>query len=235
LSFDVKNYAVWNIFGIEVWINETIVNTWIIMAVLITLAIVVRIKLRKFKEIPSGFQNFIELIVEAFDKFVKDSAGEKLMFLGNWFFTVFAFILLSNISGLFGIRAPTADWTITIVFALCTFVLIHTMGIKYRKGGYIKSFFEPFMFKGKVPNLLLFPLNLIGELARPVSLSFRLFGNILAGMILMSLFYAMVPVFVLFGIPAFLHAYFDMFAGILHAYIFSILSLSFIAAASEAT
>lgn len=231
MDFNIKNYAVLDVFGIEVWINETIINTWIIMGVLIALAIVVRIKLSKFKEVPSGFQNFVELIVEAFDKFVKDSAGEKLAFLGNWFFTVFAFIMLSNMSGAFGMRPPTADWTMTITFALCTFVLIHTMGARSRKGGYIKSLFEPFI--GKFPNLVFFPLNVIGELARPVSLSFRLFGNILGGMILMSLYYSMVPVFLLFGVPSFLHVYFDLFAGFLQAYIFTILSLSFISAASE--
>jgi F-type H+-transporting ATPase subunit a len=80
---------------------------------------------------------------------------------------------------------------------------------------------------------MLNPLNLIGELARPVSLSFRLFGNILAGMILMTLLYTMAPVVLRFIVPIPLHFYFDLFSGILQAYVFCILSLSFIGAAAS--
>ena len=214
-----------NIFGIEVWITDTIISTWIIMGVLITFAIVVRIKLRNIQEVPTGLQNAVEAIVELFDNYVRTTAGDKLMFLGNWFFTVFIFILLSNISGLFFLRPPTADWSMTVGIAIVTFALIQAMGIKYRKGRYIKSYFEP-MF-------LFLPINIIGELARPISISFRLFGNILAGLIMMQLLYSMAPVFTIFAIPAALHAYFDIFAGVLQTYIFVTLSLSFIAGAAE--
>lgn len=205
------------------WITDTLINTWIISAVLIIFALAARIALKKFKEVPGGFQNFVEVIVEKFDAFLKDMAGERLMFLGNWFFPLFLFLVLSNISGLFGLRPPTADWAMTFALALVTFFLIQAMGIKFRKGRYLKSIFlEPHPVFGI--------LNVIGELSRPISLSFRLFGNILAGMILISLLYS-VP-FIRIGIPAPLHFYFDIFAGILHAYIFCVLSLAFISAAA---
>jgi F-type H+-transporting ATPase subunit a len=200
------------------------------MGILIAFAVVVRIKLKKFDERkPKGFQNVVELMVEMFDGFVKSSAGEKFRGIGSWFFMVFAFILISNISGLIflgTLRPPTADWSVTFALAMSTFVIIQIMGIKHRKGNYLKSFLEPVVF--------FLPINLIGELARPVSLSFRLFGNVLGGMILITLLYQL-PAYILVGIPTVLHAYFDLIAGLLQTYIFCVLSLSFIgeAAATE--
>jgi len=226
LSFDIRYHAVVRLGSINILITDTIISMWIIMAALILLAIVVRIKLRKFKDVPSGFQNVIEAIVELFDNYVRTTAGERLMFLGNWFFTVFLFILVSNLSGILPVmRPPTADWSITVGLALVTFGLIQAMGVKYRGREYIKSLFEP-MF-------LFLPINIIGEIARPISLSFRLFGNMLAGLIMMSLIYTLFPIPLRFVIPAALHVYFDIFAGVLQAYIFVTLSLSFIASSSE--
>jgi len=226
LDIENKFYGTINIGGIEVWITDTVISTWILMGLLITLAIVVRIRIRKFKDVPTGFQNVIEALVELFENYVRTTAGEKLMFLGNWFFTVFIFVLLSNLGGMIpGFRPPTADWSMTVALAIVTLVLIQVMGIKFRKGEYIRSFFRP-MF-------LFLPINLIGEIARPISISFRLFGNMLAGLIMMSLIYSIVPIFAQFVIPAFLHAYFDLFSGILQTYIFVTLSLSFIAGAAE--
>jgi len=226
LDINIKIHGIVKIGGLEVWITDTVISTWIIMGLLITFAIIVRIKIRKFKDVPKGFQNIVEALVELFDNYLQTTVGDKLMFLGNWFFTVFAFVLISNISGIIpGIRPPTADWSLTVALAIVTFVLIHVMGVKYRKGEYVKSLFQP-MF-------LFFPINVIGELARPISISFRLFGNMLAGLIMMSLLYAMAPLIARFVFPAALHAYFDLFAGVLQTYIFVTLSLSFIGGATE--
>jgi len=224
LDFTIKNLWSITINGFDMWITETIVNTWVVMAVLILIAIIFRFKLNTFKEIPKGLQNIIEFLIESFDSFMHGSASPKLRSLSGWFFTVFAFVLFSNLSGLFTLRPPTADFVTTFALALSTFILTHVMGIVHRKGKYLKSFLEPYPF--------FLPLNIIGELARPISLSFRLFGNILAGSILMSLIYALVPVFIRFGIPSVLHAYFDLFSGVLQTYIFCILSVTFISAAS---
>ena len=225
-SINIKVYKVFPIGGIEVWITDTVISTWIIMGLLIAFAIIVRIKIKSFKDVPTGFQNVVEALVEVFENYLRTTVGERLMFLGNWFFTVFIFVLLSNVGGVFpGLRPPTADWSMTIALALVTFVLIHVMAAKYRKMDHLKGLFEPIF--------IFFPINVIGELARPISISFRLFGNMLGGLILMTLVYSMVPIFIKFGIPAALHVYFDLFAGVLQTYIFVTLSLSFIAASSE--
>jgi len=226
LNFDNKTLHVFELFGLEIWLTQTIVNTWIIMAALIVFAVAVRIALRRFKQVPSGFQNVVEIMVESIENIVKKTAGEKHAYLGNWFFMVFAFILASNLSGAVGLRPPTADFATTFAFALATFIIIQVMGIYHRKGKYLKSFFEP-MF-------LFFPLNVIGELARPISLSFRLFGNVLAGMVLITLFYSL-PIYLRFILPIALHAAFDIFFGALQTYVFCVLSLTFIGSAVKST
>ncbi len=225
MSLNVDNIWVWNIFGVEVWITETIVNSWIIMAVLIALAIFIRIKMRKFKEIPTGFQNLVEAGIEMFHNFAKNTLGEKLLYISPWFFAIFVFILSSSLFSIFGLRAPTADFATTGAFAIATFVLMIVLGTRHKKGAYIKSYFEP--------HFIFFPLNLIGELAKPVSLSFRLFGNMLSGTIILTLYYSLTPIFVQIGIPAFFHAFFDVFFGAIQTYIFVIISLMYVKTAAD--
>ncbi|HHU82609.1 MAG TPA: F0F1 ATP synthase subunit A [Firmicutes bacterium] len=225
MDLNIDNLLVIKIAGVEIWITETIFNTWLIMLLLVALAVVARIKLRRFKEVPTGFQNVIEAAVELFDNFAVDTLGEKLSYIAPWFFMVFSFILSSAWLSIFGMRAPTADWVTTFALALATFILMIFMGFKHRRGNYLQSLFEP--------HPIFFPLNLIGELAKPVSLSFRLFGNMLSGTIILTLYYALTPRFVQFGIPALLHGFFDILIGSLQTYIFVIVSLMYIKSAAE--
>lgn len=225
MGLEIDNLWSIKIAGEEFWITETIVNTWLIMLFLIVVAIIVRIKLRNFKLVPKGFQNAIEAVVEMFDNFVKNTLGEKLSYIAPWFFMVFMFLLWSALFSIFGMRAPTADWATTFAFALVSLILMFFMGFKHRKGDYLKTFFEP--------HFVFFPMNLIGELAKPVSLSFRLFGNMLSGTIILTLYYALTPVLIQFGIPSLLHGFFDVVLGALQTYIFVILSLMYIKGAAE--
>lgn len=220
LNFNNEVYAVIPIFGQELWITETNVSTWAIMAVLIILAIVVRIKLNNFSEKPTGFQNVIELLVEFMDNFTKDNMGEKQAGFGAYFFGVFLFLLCANLCGLLGLRPPTADLATTAGFALVTFLLINILGMVKQKGEYWKGFLHPIF--------LFLPINIISTFATPVSLAGRMFGNILGGFIIIGLYYGLLPIFMKIGIPVVLHVYFDVFAGCLQAYIFVILSMTFI-------
>lgn len=222
---NIENYAIWNIFGIDIWITETIVNTWIIMLVLTLIALYTRSKLKKFKEIPAGFQNAIEAVIEMFDNFITNTLGKKLSYITPWYFMVFMFVLFSALMSIFGLRAPTADWATTFALAFASFILMLGMGFKHQKGAYLKSFFDP--------HFIFFPLNLIGEIAKPVSLSFRLFGNMLSGTIILTLYYGLMPYFTQIGIPALLHAFFDIIFGALQTYIFVILSLMYVKGAAE--
>ncbi|MBQ7266499.1 MAG: F0F1 ATP synthase subunit A [Firmicutes bacterium] len=219
LDVESKIFGSFHIGPYEVWITQTVVTTWVIMAALILLALIFRLKLKNYKEKPSGSQNVIELIVEFMDNFARSTMTDEYAYFGNWFFGVFCFVLVSNLSGLLGFRPPTADLCTTLGVTLTTFFLIHFMGIKKGKGGYFKGYLEP------LP--LLLPINIISELATPISLSFRLFGNILGGMIIMAMVYQL-PRFLNFGIPAVLHIYFDVFAGCIQTVIFVMLSMTFI-------
>lgn len=210
----------------EIWITQSLLSMWIIMAILITVAIVVKVKSKKFKEVPTGFQNVVEAFVETMDNFTAGIMGDKNRSFAPYFAGLFVFILISNISGLFGLRPPTANYSVPLGMALITFIMVQFYGIK-SKGflKYLKGYGEPL--------LPLAPLNIIGELANPVSLSFRLFGNIVGGTILMGLYYGLLPWFVKLGIPAFLHIYLDVFAGVLQAFVFTMLSMVFVSGALE--
>ena len=227
MDFDIAIFWIIEIGWLTFNVTETVRNMWIVMAVLILFAVIVRIKSRKWDPLkkPSGLQNFVEILVDAFTNFFKGSSSEKVMYLAPWFFTLFAFLLISNILGLTTLRPPTADWGLTFPLAFTTFLLIQFAGFRYRPKEYMKGFLKPFF--------LFLPLNILGELARPISLSFRLFGNILGGMILLSLLYGIAPVIVRIGIPVPLHLYFDLAAGALHAFIFTVLSITFVGLAAE--
>jgi F-type H+-transporting ATPase subunit a len=203
-------------------ITETVVNTWIIMAVMIAFAVAAG---RKFSNAAPDddlgtFGLLTEIVVDGLNKMIASTMGEKAATFGPYIGTLFSFLLLANLSGLIGFRPPTADLNTTLAFASISFVLIQGTALR-SKGivGYFKGFFEPLWF--------LFPLNVVGELATPISLSFRLFGNILGGMIIMSLLYQVVPIL----IPAPLHIYFDVFSGVLQAFIFTMLTMVFISSA----
>jgi len=224
VDFNVRNLWSFALFGREIWITQTILNTWIIMLLLTGLALFLRFKIRKMEEMPRGVQNAVEAAVEASDGFVRSMAGEKAKFVSGWFFTVFVFIFVSNISGLFGLRPPTADWPTNFALAIGTFLLIQIAGLRGRGRKYIKTFFQPIF--------IFFPLNVISELARPISLSVRLFGNVMAGLVIMTLLYTLIPNFLTLIWPVALHAYFDLAMGILQTYVFCALSLAFIGAAA---
>ena len=228
LDFGAQLYfKLFEVNGQPVYLTETIVNTWIIIAGLIAIALIIRLKMKNFKEVPeTKLQLMIEMIVDMINNFTISNMGAAGKKFAGYYGPLLIYIAVCNLSGLIGLRPPTADFATTLAFALITFTMIHGFGIKSKGGSYFKGFLEPFP--------LLLPINIIGELATPVSLSFRLFGNILGGTIIMGLVYAMFPMFVTFlGIPAVLHGYFDVFAGALQAFIFVMLSMTFVSSAME--
>lgn len=205
------------IFGFP--ISETIINLWIVMAVIIIIAIWFRMSMKS--EFPTGLQNLAEFVVEGINNLVIDNMGEENKGFAPYMGTLFIFIGLANIVGVFGLRPPTADINVTATLALMTFFMIHFYGLKSKGLGHIKSLAEPFF--------LFLPLNVIGELAKPVSLAFRLFGNIFAGTAILAMIYDVAPLFV----PIVPHLYFDLFAGLLQSFIFLMLTMVFVKLAIE--
>ena len=120
------------VFGQEVWITTSHACILIVMAIMVIFAIVANRKLKKAKEVPDGFQNIIELIVEMLDKMVEGTMGKWAPRFVNYISTIFIFILMSNISGLFGLRPPTADYGTTLALALITFFMIRFNKAKHQ-------------------------------------------------------------------------------------------------------
>ena len=195
-------------------IPNAVIYSWIIMAVLMVLTLVF---VRNLKVVPtSKVQLVVEAIVQFINNFFGGILGEEgkgyIPFLG----TVMIYIVFANMSGLFGLEPPTKDLRVTAALALMSICLIEWSGI-HRKGviGWLKSFMEP------MP--LLLPINILEVGIRPLSLCMRLFGNVLGAHIIMELIKINIPV----GVPLPFSMYFDVFDGIIQAYVFVFLTSLF--------
>ena len=207
-------------FGTTVYITTTHICTLIVLVTIAILALCARRSVMKTKDVPGKFATGVEIAISTLINFVNGTMGKSGKKYINYIGTLFIFVFLSNISGLFGLRPPTADYGTTLCIALISFVMIQYAAIRYQKWGAFTGLFEPIF--------LFFPINVISEFATPVSLSLRLFGNILAGTVMMALYYGMLPIFVKIGIPSALHVYFDLFSGAIQAYVFCMLTMTFI-------
>lgn len=220
VDFSIHHLLAYKFMGQTVYITTSHVCMFIIIITIMIFALIARKKIMHAKEVPTGLQNVVEFAVETLQGFVDSSMGQHSKKYINYVGTLFLFILLSNISGLFGLRPPTADYGTTFSLALITFVMIQYNNIKYNKLGAFTGLFQPIWF--------LFPINLIGEIATPVSMSLRLFGNVMAGTVMMALYYGLLPIFAKIGIPAALHVYFDIFSGAIQTYVFCMLTMVYV-------
>lgn len=231
------------IFG-KFQLNETIVISWLVMLI-ITLLCIWLTRGLKVENI-SKKQAFAEMLVESADKFVIGNMGEKFRYFVPFVAALFATSLVSNMISLLGFRSPTADLNTEAAWAIVVFILITHQKIKTGGfGGYLKGFTQPIA--------VLTPFNILSELATPISLACRHFGNILSGVVINGLIYAaltvassalfgLIPVvgqyiknvpFLAVGVPAVLSVYFDWFTGVMQAYIFCMLTTMYIANAAE--
>lgn len=224
IDFMIHGVTKYSFFGHEVWITTTQVCLLIVVLILIGFAFVANRALKKATEVPSGFQNVVELIVGLLDGMVKGSMGKAAHKFNNYIGTIFVFILVSNISGLLGLRPPTADYGVTLPLGIMTFILIHFNQFKYQRPKEIwKDMCSPLP-----PWLPLWlPINIISEVAVPISLSLRLFANVLSGTVMMALIYGLLGWIATIW-PAALHVYFDLFSGAIQTYVFCMLTMTYI-------
>lgn len=204
--------------GIDV--GESVVVSWIIMAVLLCLAMLMTRNLKV--ENPGKGQIMLETAVSALHNMVSDMVGEEGRRYVPYLMTVLLYIGISNIIGLFGFKPPTKDLTVTIALGVMSIVLIEYAGI-YAKGpkGWIKSFAQPVA--------IMTPFNILEIVIRPLSLCMRLFGNVLGAFVIMELIKQIVPVV----LPVPFSLYFDIFDGLIQAYVFVFLTSLFIKEAVE--
>ncbi len=195
-------------------VTSTVVNTWVIMAILLPLAFLFT---RKLSIVPRGSQHLLEMLADFFYDLLETNMGKEgrkyLPLVG----TLFVFILFLNLSWLIpGMRPPTTDLSTTVAFAVVTIILVQLIGIK-KQGlwGYIKHFFQP--------NPFLFPLNVIEELVKPVSLSLRLFANMFGEKTVVAVLFALIPFLV--PTPVMI---LGVIMGLIQALVFSLLTVVYI-------
>jgi F-type H+-transporting ATPase subunit a len=220
VDFMIKGVFKFHAFGQELWVTTTEIGMSIVTVTLLIIAVIANSKMKKAADVPGTFQNIIEYVVETLDKMVYGTMGHNAKRFINYIGTIFLFILFCNIGGLFGLRTPTGDFGVTFMLGIFTFCMVQYQGIKNHGIGHLTSMFKPFP--------VLFPINLIGEITNPLSQALRLFGNMMSGVVIMGLWYGMMPIFVKIGIPSFLHVYCDLFSGCIQTYVFCMLTMVYV-------
>lgn len=229
----------------DLQISETLVVSWLVMALITGVCIWLTRDLKV--ENISKRQAAAEMLVEMANNFVIGNGGEKFRKLIPFVSALFATSVVSNLISLTGLRSPTADLSTEAAWAVVVFIMITAQKIKSSGlGGYLKGFTTPIA--------VMTPFNILSELATPVSMACRHFGNILSGVVINALVYGALAVassklfgllpgllgdvlsqipFLSVGVPAILSVYFDWFSGFMQAFIFCMLTVMYISNAAE--
>jgi F-type H+-transporting ATPase subunit a len=225
IDFMIHGVFQYELFGQKLWITTTHVCLFIVILFICIFCLCANRAIKHATEVPKGFQNVVELVVEMLDGMVTGVMGKNAKPFLNYIGTLFIFILISNISGLMGLRAPTADYGVTFALGIITFTLITFNKFKHQKlKGVIKGLCNPWPVWA--------PINIISDIAVPISLSLRLFANVLSGTVMMALVYGLLG-FIATAWPAALHVYFDLFSGAIQTYVFCMLTMTYINDAIE--
>jgi len=207
-------------------LSITVIYTWVAMALLLVAALILRFTVvSRFTDMPKGAQNVLETVVEVVGKYTNAQAHGTGEFLCSYILSIASLMLMCALLELFRLRPPTADITMTFALAFMTFIFINVYGVK-RKGtfGRLRSLASP------TPVVFIF--RVISEIAIPVSMACRLFGNMLGGMIVIDLLYMALGSGAV-GIPSVAGLYFNVFHPMMQTFIFVTLTLTFINEAIE--
>ncbi|GHV94452.1 ATP synthase subunit a [Spirochaetia bacterium] len=236
-ALEIKTIFTLTLFGLKIPFTETVIISWAVMLFLIIAALLLT---RNLKEVPSGLQAILEMAVDFLNNLTKKQFGSWAKFLGPYLGTLFLFLLVSNLAGVltpigfkvfgfeftapFEITPPTKDISVTVAFACISIFLVLLCGLVSRGPlGWLKQLLHPLAF--------MLPFNLMDYATRLLSLSLRLFGNILGGYVLMSMIQKLMPI----GLPTILSLYFDFFDGLIQAAIFVFLTGIYISEAVPKT
>ncbi|MGN0642412.1 MAG: F0F1 ATP synthase subunit A [Huintestinicola sp.] len=226
-------------------ISETVVTGWLLIIVLF---ILMKWLTSDLKVVPTSKKQVLaEWFVTFFNNLVKEQMGVKMAHFAPYIATIFTFALTGSLISVLGFRSMTVDINCTGTWAALTLILITFYKIKTNGlGGYFKSFAEPVA--------VITPINILSEVATPLAMALRMFGNISSGMIISSIVYAFLTVlsnvvynavnlqqlaalnyFHIFqiGIPAVLSIYFDFFSGVIQSYVFIMLTMAYVGQAAE--
>lgn len=201
-------------------VPESVVVTWIIMALLIVISILLtrNLKVRNPGKVQLALESGYQLAENFFDELLGKNGLKYLPYL----ISVLLYIAIANLIGLIGFKPPTKDMGVTAGMAILSILLVEFAGIR-QKGtkGWLKSFIEP------IP--IIAPINLLEVVTRPLSLCMRLFGNVLGSYVVMELLKIVVPAV----LPAVFSVYFDIFDGLIQAFVFVFLTALYVGEAAE--
>lgn len=200
-----------------------VIYSWLVMLILIGLA---ALAAKSVKLVPSKAQNIFEILISGLEEFMVEITGDE----GRWLFpligTIFIYIFICNLIGLVpGFFPPTASLNTTLSCALVVVIFTHVIGIKYHGAAYIKHFMGPVWWM--IP--IIFPIEIIGHVARILSLSFRLFGNMMGHELVLGILFALAG---LFFAPLPIMAL-GIFVALVQAFVFYLLSVMYFAGAME--
>jgi F-type H+-transporting ATPase subunit a len=197
--------------------------SWVVMLILIGLGMMAS---KRISLVPTGAQNVLELVVSGLEDFMVEITGEEGRAFFPYIATLFLYIMVCNLLGLLpGFLSPTANINTPLSLALITFVYTHYLGVKYHGPKYIKHFLGP------IPALapLFFPIEIIGHFARVLSLTLRLFGNIMGEDLVLAILLFLAGTF-LAPLPMMFLA---VFTSVVQAFVFTLLSIMYFAGSME--
>jgi F-type H+-transporting ATPase subunit a len=196
--------------------------TWLVMILLVLVALLVK---NNIKMVPTGLQNFLEPVIDGIENMIEETMGHKGMAYFPLIATIAFFILTSNLIALIpGFYPPTANLNTNAAMALTVFAMTHIVGIKEHGIGYFKHFCGPVIWLAP----LIIPIELVGHLARPLSLTLRLFGNMYGHEIVLMIFFGLVPFLV--PLPMMLMG---VLVAFIQTFVFMLLAMIYIAGALE--
>jgi F-type H+-transporting ATPase subunit a len=215
-------FLTWLTEQLHLNLGAHVTYTWLVMAILIVVAFFAS---RAVSLVPSGAQNLMETVVSGVDGLLEETMGEE----GKAYFPLIAtfalFILTSNLIALIpGFAPPTANVNTNAALALTVFVMTHAVGLKKHGMSYLKHFMGPIWWLAP----LIFVIEIIGHLARPLSLTLRLFGNMWGHEIVLMIFIALVPLVV--PVPMMLMG---VLVAFIQTFVFTLLAMIYIAGALE--
>lgn len=200
-------------------LGSVIIQQWVII---VLIAIVLWLLTRNLKVIPeSKKQNIVEMGIEGFSNWVKSTMGDSYIGYAPFVGSLAIFVFVMNVTDLLGFKPPTSDFSVALALSLLTFLIVQINSIR-ENGlfGYLKGYGHP--------TAALLPINILERVMLPVTLSFRLFGNITVAVVIMELVYQAlgnVAWIAQLAIPVPLMGYFDLFDGVLQSFIFTILTM----------
>ncbi|MBE6720306.1 MAG: F0F1 ATP synthase subunit A [Ruminococcaceae bacterium] len=227
-ELSIEEVFSFDLFGMHITVDETTVVSWVIIAVMTVLALILTRNLKVEGEI-SRRQAFLEMLYEKAEGFFKGLMNPKTYDFIPWLMSMALFIGISNIIGIFGptvfgaLKPPTKSMQVTAAMAITSIIIVEYANIR-DKGifGRIKAYTKPIW--------IITPINLLEIITKPLSLCMRLFGNVLAAFTIMELIKIVTRNTV---IPIVFSLYFDLFDGLLQAYIFVFLTSLYLAEATE--